>query len=774
MELPAGFVLEEDTTQTAVSLPEGFVLEEAEAPNQSQAETTRLAGKPQPEAPVNVQFSPENVLARLYGTNAPTTETTSTFQEAVVKPGLGLAKGLVTDLPVGAIQLATNALGSDASAEKINAWVKSYNQFGDASEATRFVGAMFIPVSKAMQGVSLTGKLVKGSATGAGFSLLSPTNETEKGSYWQDKTFQAGLGAILGGGVPLIGRGLGKIGEVISDVNLTENARNNAIREYLIKLTGKDKAETIQKIRNAGAFVQGSKPTVSQAVSDTPSALGLIGEQNRVAGQVENAPAFAARLAEQEQARMKALGQIATPRGATQEQVVQARTSATQPFREEALTRANVYGEQAPAIQAAEAAAMGRPLEGVTSPSTPPSKALQSFLDKQGFTVLPESMPSTQAGIADAQGVLGALQAQAKAQTEAARQFSKFEQGQPGWLTSADRAAEQRNIAREMGDLVAVKKAEADFHRAQLKSLGEKGFFPLSTGDIHQTISTLANTRGLRATEGVPEALKVVSKQISELTDNNGLVDSHDLYAIRKNVGNIIKDALTGKSITPDEKLVAGAAKQIQAAIDASINKAAGNTSWTRYLNNYSKYSDKLDRMKIGQALVDTLGGKGKFNIEQAGAYAKAVSKSESLVAEATGKKTLGRIENVLTPREMAIVDNVVQDLKRSAKAKKLGSLSERPTGEVGSPLPQVELLDRRATIIESALRYAKQGNQKQMDNFVADLMLDTDKFADFLEATPKGTMDVMIKMIFKTASPELSNAMIRQVTQATALTSGQ
>lgn len=752
MALPAGFVLEEDTTSTSVSLPEGFVLEEAEAPNQSQAETARLAGKPQPEAPVNVRFSPENVFARLSGAPAPTTETTSTFQEAVVKPGIGLAKGLVTDLPVGAAQLAVNVLGSDASAEKINAWVEAYNKFGDASEATRFVGAMFIPLSKAMQGASLTGKIVKGSATGAGFSLLSPTSETEKGSYWQDKTFQVGLSAILGGGLPLVGRGLGKLGEIISDVNLTQNARSNAIREYLIKLTGKDKAETIQKIRNAGAFVQGSKPTVSQAVSDTPSALGLIGEQNRVAGQVENAPAFATRLAEQEQARISALGQIATPRGATQEQVVQARTTATQPLRDEALARANVYGEQAPAIQAAEAAAMGRPVQ-----------AGQSGTEAQGF--------------------LGALQAQGQAETEAAQALNRANNWTPvpgmpqfpgRYSPNMERAAEQRSVARELGDVVAQKKAEVLFHKEQLKSLGEKGFFPLSTGDIHQTISALANTRGLRATEGVPEALKVVSKQISDLTDNNGLVDSHDLYAIRKNVGNIIKDALTGKSITPDEKMVAGAARQIQAAIDASINKAAGNTSWTRYLNNYSKYSDKLDRMKIGQALVDTLGGKGKFNIEQAGAYAKAVSKSESLVAEATGKKTLGRIENVLTPREMSIVDNVVQDLKRSAKAKKLGSLSERPTGEVGSPLPQVELLDRRATIIESALRYAKQGNQKQMDNFVADLMLDTNKFADFIEATPKGTMDVMIKMIFKTASPEMSNAMIRQVTQATGLASGQ
>jgi polyhydroxyalkanoate synthesis regulator phasin len=748
MALPAGFVLEENTEQQAMTLPEGFVLE-TEAQQPQPVATPPAKEEP---APANVQFSPENVFARFFDTAEPTTETTSTLQEAVVKPGLGFAKGLITDLPVGIVQLATNALGSDASAEKINAWVDAYNHFGDASEATRFVGSMFIPVAKVLQGVSLTGKIVKGTATGTGFALISPTSEAEKGSYWQDKTFQAGLSGILSGALPVFGKGLGKIGELISDINLTDNARSNAIREYLIKLTGKEKAKTIQQIRNYGAFVQGSKPTVAETISETPSAVGLIGEQNRVARQVENAPDYLVREAEQQQARLAALGRIATPRGTSPEQVVNARAAATQGLREDALSRANVYGEQAPAIQAAEAAATGRPVQ------------------------------PGQAGT-EAQGMVGALQAQGKAQTEAAQAVNRADNWTPvpgmpqfpgRYSPNMERAAEQRTLAREMGDLAAQKKAEVVFHKEQLKSLGEQGFFPLQTGDVQQTISTLATTKGLRATEGVPEALRSVSKQISDLTDNNGLVDSHDLYAIRKNVGNIIRDALTGKSITPDEKIVAGAAKQIQGAIDASINKAAGNTSWTRYLNNYSKYSDKLDRMKIGKALVDALGGEGKFNVEQAGAFAQAVYKSESLVAEATGKKTMGRMQNVLTPREMAAVENVLADLKRKVKASDLASRSERPTGEVGSLAPKVNLLDRTATFIEGVYRYAKQGNQAQMDNFVADLMLDPNKFADFLEATPTGFMDNMMRMIFKTASPELSNSIIRKVTQAGALQSGQ
>lgn len=721
-----------------------------DAPDQSQAETARLASKPMPEAPVNQRFSPEAIFANVYGTQAPvsTRPESTTFQEAIVKPVGGIVKG-ITDIPVGVTQLAVNALGSKASSEKINTWVDAYNKFGDTSEATRFVTTLALPLPiKAAQG-GLAARSAKGAGMGVAFGLTAPTSETSKGSYWEDKQFQAGLGGLIGGGLPIAGSTLGKIGEILSDVNISAKAKINATREYLVDLLGSspEKAQkAINTIKNYGRFVEGSKPTVAQTLGDTPTATGIIAEEARVSTKIDQAAKFAERGAEQQAARMKSLAEIATPRGRTAQDVIAQRQAATAPMREEALARANVYGEQAPAIQAAEAAAMGRPLQAGEQAT-------------------------------EAAGMLGALQGRGRAETEAAQAIERANNWTPvlgmpqfpgRYSPNTERAVEQITLAKELGDIYKLKKAEVAFHREQLRNLGERGYFPLQAGNIQTVIKDLSKARTLVATEGVPEALQAIGRQIDDITDANGLIDSHNLYAIRKNIGNTINSIFGQKSITPDAKLMADATNQIQKAIDASINKAAGNTTWTRYLNLYSKYSDKIDRMRVGERLVETLGGAGKLDIPDAAAFAKAVNDSAPLVQKATGKKTLGGISDVLTESEMKRVENVIKDLRREARSNYLQGKTERPSGEVGGALPSVNLLDRRATILESIYRYAKQGNQQKMDSFIADLMLDPDKFVDFVTAVPKGFMDNMMKIMFKTASPETSQALIQGVANAT------
>jgi hypothetical protein len=52
------------------------------APDESQAETARLANQPQPEASAAVKYSPENVFARMQGVAEPTTVTTPNVQSA--------------------------------------------------------------------------------------------------------------------------------------------------------------------------------------------------------------------------------------------------------------------------------------------------------------------------------------------------------------------------------------------------------------------------------------------------------------------------------------------------------------------------------------------------------------------------------------------------------------------------------------------------------------------------------------------------------------------
>ena len=71
--------------------------------------------------------------------------------------------------------------------------------------------------------------------------------------------------------------------------------------------------------------------------------------------------------------------------------------------------------------------------------------------------------------------------------------------------------------------------------------------------------------------------------------------------------------------------------------------------------------------------------------------------------------------------------------------------------------------MDRLATIAESLFRYIKQGNQKKMDAFIADLMLNPQKLADFLEAVPKGKMDTFIRGMVNTSSPEVATALVQR-----------
>lgn len=635
----------------------------------------------------------------------------SLVQNVFTAPLGGFMKA-AADIPVGLAQLAVNALGSDATKDQINEWVKAYNRFGNTSEATRFVGSMALPIGGALKAQSAAGAIGKSALMGGAVASLTPT-ETTTEAFWGDKAFQAGVGAVLGGLIPAASIGLGKIASILDDVNISRAAKNEAIRKYLVEKAGPDAPEVVQKLRNAGELVSGSKPTVAEAVSDIPSAAGLMAEQGRVAGKTTD---FVTREAEQAAARQKALGSIATPRGITQEEMMAAREVATAPAREGALSQANIYGRVAPGLEADIAARE--------------------------------------------QGAISALQVQGKTATEAAQAGVRYAEGKPGWLSNADRAVEFKQAAIDSGDIKAQRNAEQAFKTMQLKSLKDEGFFPLETSAVKDKISSIASTPGLRAKEGIPEALADISKKLDSFTSDTGIINSADLYAIRQNIGNDIKAALAGRNVTPDEKVIAGISSSVQKSIDEAITKASGSSLWNNYLKNYSKYSQRLDRMKVGQALMDKLGGVGKFDKEQAGAFAQAVSKPSPIIKEATGTTAEKALEDVLTPRELSTVASVVADLKRSKKAAELASKVEKPTGKVGGNLPDVNLLDRTATIVESILRYMRQGDQKKMDLLVADLMLDPQKMADFISAVPKDKMGTVVKGMKLTSSPETVRAL--------------
>lgn len=673
--------------------------------------------------------------------------TQSVLKTAVQEPLVGFAKGLVTDLPVGLAQLGANVLGSEDTAAKANELVNQYEDLG-GSTVTRIAGAMANPLNRFLVpgvGSGTASITAKSALAGAGTSAISPTEVKEGEDYLNNKSVQVALGAVLGGAIPLTALGLGKLINVIGEnVNLSKNAKLNRIREYLNGLVGKERDAVIKDLENAGEFVTGSKPTVMQAIGDRPSASNLLAEQQRLAPKF--GPDFNVRAAEQEAARQAAVGRIASPRGATLEQVAEARTGATGDLREQALQRANVYGEQAPMIQQNIDEAVG----GVRNPLT---------------------------GAVESPGAVGALQAQGVAQTEAAQAINRAHNWTPvpgmprfpgRYSPNMDRALEQKTLANEMGELVDVKKAQAAFNKAELESLNKNGFFPLETKPIVSTIIDSVNKPGIRSKEGLPQIMSGIANRLEEFTNARGYIDSQDLYSIRQTLNSNIKSTLKQNNIEAGDKLVLGLEKQVRGLIDEAITKASGTKQWGEYLKNYSKYSQKMDRMKVGQSLLDTLGGRGgDLGAEQAGKFVEAITNSKALVKKATANPFYNTIEDVMTKRELNQLNAVASDLKRSAAAERLASKTTPPSANTEGITPP-PLLDYRISVVNSVLNAARKNDVEAMNRTVADLMLDPQKMAAFLQEPNKGKMDVLLNAIGKTVSTDIAKQFISRVGIAT------
>ena len=148
------------------------------------------------------------------------------------------------------------------------------------------------------------GMLVRG-ATGAA------TGATAAGMVNPE---DAGLGALVGGGLPtgakLIAAGGKAVGGGIKSAvqPLYESGRRQIVGNALREFAGSQSDDAIRNLRNAGELVDGSVPTVGQA-SGVPSLAAL--ERASMASSPEATNSLAARLADQNDARVAALRSIA-------------------------------------------------------------------------------------------------------------------------------------------------------------------------------------------------------------------------------------------------------------------------------------------------------------------------------------------------------------------------------------------------------------------------------------------------------------------------------
>ena len=651
------------------------------------------------------QEQPVGTLEQMFGAGSPIARFA---KGAIVDPILGFNQ-LVGETGILGERVKQEARGNIRQVEQ--AVQEGRRRVGsEGFDPYQLAGAVVSPINlltPAAAAPTALGRVGQGAATGALFGGLQPVTDVD--NYIEEKIKQIGIGTAFGG---LLSGGIestAKVSKVLKDVfqPVTEAGRTKALREYINKLTGDKKQEIVQALRQSDELVTGARPTVAEAVSDIPEATALAAYQQNLA----TAPArgisarFAAREAEQEAARIAALRSVGGDEAALAAAQAQ-RAAITTPMREEALGQANIAGQLVPRLE-----------DEIASKFASKGRALQ---------------------------VGGRLETEA-AQQQQLQNFNRV-------LGNIEGAVTAKNVA-------AQRQAEASFKKLQLESIAQNGFYPLRTAPIIEKIDSVLTTPGIRASDLAQQSLSTVREKLAGLSDARGVIDSRDLYTVRKEIGNTIK-TLSRETGNFDDKLVARLDTNLKSYIDNAI-ESAGGTDWKKYLQTYEQASKKINQMEIGQALEQklqtSLGDK-----QRAGVFATAVENAAQTIKKSTGQARFKKLEDVLEPKQIAVVNRVLADVQRKAKAEALATKS-RVIGAETAELPN--LLNRAALLTNTVLKAVKKDATEDINKMAAEMMLDPRKLAAFIDGVPAKQADTIVTAFMSRLTDDMREAFRQAVT---------
>jgi len=668
---------------------------------------------------LGIKTTPVSSMELMFGAGSPIART---IKGAVVDPALAVNQLLAStglfgkDIKQGATQLVSDVekATTEGRARVGSSGFDPYQTLGNViSPVNRLVGVTQAP----LQGAGLMANIARSGSTGAALSALQPVNAPVE-QFGERKLEQMATGFVLG---PVVEGGVKAIGGLLNTLKgLTPTGRQEFMQKQLNELAGPDRTKVIEALRDAKELVSGSRPTAAQAISDIPSAVELAAAQSKLASKAKVAGEFQERLVEQQAARAREIQSVAGTE-AQRAAVIAKREEVTTPMRETALEQTNLAG----------------PI----------------------FTKLEKEISDKFNSLAAAEQTSGMTGLAATLQQAVATK------GSPGWLSAGDIASEAAGRAKAYKELAGTLRGEAQLKQFQLNSLEQNGFFPLRASDLTDQLD-----KAIRGTvsDQSKAVLQGIRDKVASKADENGLLNSRDVYEnIRK-----ISNQDVAKMLNLGEQYASGgipqqAAKALGSAkqfIDASLNKSSDGL-WGKYLTSYATYSKKLNRMEVGDYLSKSLNT--PLGKESAGEFATAVENAAGTIKKSTGIPRFEKLSDVLTPKEVASVNNVLADLKRDSKAKELA----RKVGALDVGGPEIlkeapQLLNRTYTVMKAAVEYLQRGNAEAYNKQMAELMMNPGALAQFMTVgIPKGRTNEFVSSMMKLMDAPTRSAFIQSFT---------
>lgn len=615
-------------------------------------------------------------------------------------------RGAVQD-PINAVRQLVSEEQRKLVAKEEATYQAERERLGETGyEFGRLVGNILSPApliagaraAQAIGGTSRVARAGQAAAAGGAGAVLQPVLE-EDVDFVDEKIRQLGLGvatgALLESGIQGVTGGAKFIGALVRPTS--EEGRKRILRDYLKELSGEDKDKIITALQNAEELVPGARPTAAEALADVPTATGLGAFQRQLERSqvVGTAARFAGREAEQEAARLATLGADET--GIPLMQAF--RGAQTAPLREEALAQANIAGTTlGPRLEAQLASREASLIDALQQQGQ-----LESLAAQQGLIAQRPFAPMAEAGVPAISG---------------------------RYSVASTTAADAIDAAKLTGDILSQRKAEAAFKRLQVQSLADEGFYALKIDPIINKIDDILQTPGKRS-EVAEKSLSKLKEKLEKKATPSGVIDSRDLYTFRKELASDIA-TFAEETKTPVTKELAGLEINIRKTIDNAIEKAGG-VSWKDYLKNYADYSEKINRMEIGQALAQKLRS-SLGDVERAGSFATAVQNAASTIKRATGVPRYETLGGVLSESEIKAVNAITADLQRAAKAGRLTGKA-RLGDEAGDEIPELpNLLSRTAAVGNFLLRAIKKNAEDDIRRYATELFLDPQQLAIFMQ----------------------------------------
>jgi hypothetical protein len=358
--------------------------------------------------------------------------------------------------------------------------------------------------------------------------------------------------------------------------------------------------------------------------------------------------------------------------------------------------------------------------------------------------------------------MVGALQGQGKAATDAAQAGVRAQTGAPGFLTQGTRAAESDVLADTMGVIKAQRGDEAAFIQRQIDSLADYGLKPIDTSNIVSSITAKLNDPKIGPSDVNQAVLSKVADKIQEWTaKGGGIIDADALYSIRKNaVGEEIARLYPNADAKQQARFAAKLLSEIKPAIDDAIVEAGG-TGWRRYLQTYETGMKEIDQQKLAAlALEKFKGSKEEFIKLVRGNNPDAVEDifgpGSFNIFKEMGRKS-GQLESIASQLE--------RDIKVTERAASgVGGLA-RIMGMTDAQIKRVPaFFSKTTTTLNMALDILENKLNQKVKQVFVDGMKDGKSAAEIIATLPSKDRSVILRTLMnsKQWNPEAVTAPVQ------------